>query len=127
MVGCTEADSYEADGFTLVKKSMCGRYPDYIEATVPGSTFSFEFTGENCGLYWMMAKDSGDVLVSVDGGGERTLRSWDHYCKSFNRAKLAFIARGLPYGTHKVTVRVAETKAEESEGTAVRIGAFLLA
>lgn len=126
MIDCTAADSFECEGFAAVDQSMCGRYPRYIEATVPGSSFSFEFTGENCGFYWMMAKDSGDVLVSVDGGEETSVRSWDHYCKAFNRAGAAFFAKGLLYGLHKVNVRVAETKAEESEGTAVRIGALLI-
>jgi hypothetical protein len=32
----------------------------------------------------------------------------------------------LPYGEHTVTVTVAETKAEESDGTAIRIGAVLV-
>ena len=74
----------------------------------------------------MMAKDSGDILVSVDGGEEKTLSSWDHYCKSFNRANLVFAAKGLPDGKHHVNVRVADTKADESEGTAIRIGALLI-
>ncbi len=126
MMDCQTADSFETDGFVVVESSMCGRYPHYLEAINPGSSFSFEFTGETCGFYWMMAKDSGDVLVSVDGGEEKTIRSWDHYCKSFNRANLAFAAKGLPDGKHHVNVRVAETKAEESEGTAIRIGAFLI-
>ena len=126
MTECTAADSYTADGFAFVGKSLCGRYPSYIEATVPGSSFSFTFTGENCGFYWMLAKDSGDALVSVDGGEELSLRSWDHYCKSFNRAGPAFFAKGLPYGKHSVTVRVADTKADESEGTVLRIGALLI-
>lgn len=126
MIDCTAADAFECDGFAAVEKSMCGRYPRYIEATVPGSSFSFEFTGENCGFYWMMAKDSGDVLVSMDGGEEMSVRSWDHYCKTFNRANSAFFAHRLLYGIHKVNVRVAETKAEESDGTAVRIGALLI-
>ena len=126
MTECTAADSYTADGFTFVEKSLCGRYPSYIEASVPGSTFSFTFTGENCGFYWMLAKDSGDALVSVDGGEELSLRSWDHYCKSFNRAGPAFFAKGLPYGVHNVTVRLADTKADESEGTVLRIGALLI-
>lgn len=126
MTECTAADNYSADGFAFTEKSMCGRYPSYLEAAVPGSTFSFTFKGENCGFYWMMAKDSGDALVSVDGGDEISVRSWDHYCKSFSRAGAAFFAKGLPYGVHKVTVRVAETKADESEGTVLRIGALLI-
>ena len=126
MISCTAADSYTSDGFAFTEKSMCGRYPSYIEASVPGSTFSFTFDGENCGFYWMLAKDSGDALVSVDGGDEISVRSWDHYCKSFNRAGAAFFAKGLPYGTHRVTVRLADTKADESEGTVLRIGALLI-
>ena len=126
MIDCMSADSFESDGFALVETSLCGRYPRYIEAVTPGSSFSFDFTGETCGFYWMMAKDSGDILVSVDGGEEKTLSSWDHYCKSFNRANLAFAAKGLPDGKHHVNVRVADTKADESEGTAIRIGALLI-
>ncbi len=126
MIDCMAADSFESDGFAVVESSLCGRYPRYLESVNPGSSFSFEFIGETCGFYWMMAKDSGDILVSVDGCEEKSLRSWDHYCKSFNRANLAFAAKGLPYGNHHVRVRVAETKADESEGTAIRIGALLI-
>ena len=110
----------------MTEKSLCGRYPRYLEATVPGARLTFSFTGENAGFYWMMAKDSGDVTVQVDDGAPMTMRSWDHYCKSFNRAGSAFFARNLPYGKHTVTVTVADTKAEESEGTAIRIGAVLV-
>ncbi len=126
MIDCVTADGFVCDGFTEVEKSMCGRYPRYIEATEPGSTLSFRFTGDTCAFYWMLAKDAGDVLVSVDGGKETLMRSWDHYCKAFNRAGAAFVAKELAVGEHTVTVRVAETKAEESEGTVIRIGAFLI-
>lgn len=121
---CTTLDTM--DGFTLVEKSMRGRYHHYVEATRPGATLRFTFTGENAGFYWMLAKDSGDVVVQVDDGEPKTMRSWDHYCKSFNRAGAAFFCQNLPYGKHTVTVTVADTKAEESEGYAIRIGAILL-
>ncbi len=128
MIDCTAADGFVCDGFRVTETSMCGRYPRYIEATEPGASFSFRFTGSTCGFYWMLAKDSGDVLVSVDGGKETLMRSWDHYCKAFNRAGAAFLG-GMDVRAnreHTVTVRVAETKADESEGTAIRIGAFLI-
>ena len=67
-----------------------------------------------------------NAFVSVDGGNEISVRSWDSYCRSFNRAGAAFFAKGLPYGTHHVTVRLADTKADESEGTVLRIGALLI-
>ncbi len=126
MMDCVAADGFVCDGFTEVGQSMCGRYPKYIEATVPGASLSFRFTGDTCAFYWMLAKDAGDVLVSVDGGEEKSVRAWDHYCKAFNRAGAAFVAKDLGYGEHTVNVRVAETKADESEGTAIRIGAFLI-
>lgn len=113
-------------GFTLVQKSLCGRYPHYIAATTPGATLRFTFQGENAGVYWMLAKDAGDVIVQVDNGAPKTIRSWDHYCRDFNRAGAAFFAKDLPYGTHSVTVTVADTKDEGSEGYAIRIGAVLV-
>ena len=123
---CAGLADCTADGFAVVEKSLCGRYPRYLEATAPGASLSFTFTGENAGFYWMLAKDSGDVLLQVDNGEPVSMRSWDHYCKSFNRAGAAFFARNLPYGKHTVTVTVADTKADESEGTAIRIGAVLV-
>ncbi len=123
---CGALTDFAADGFTLEEKSLCGRYHHYLEATTPGAKLTFSFIGENAGLYWMLAKDSGDVTVQVDDGEPKTMRSWDHYCKSFNRAGAAFFAKGLPYGKHTVTITVSADKAEESEGTAIRIGAVLV-
>jgi len=78
------------------------------------------------GVYWMRAKDSGDVYVSEDGGELRSLRSWDRYCKHFNWASGDFFVHNLPYGKHTVTITVSDKKADESEGTAILIGAILV-
>lgn len=126
MIPCTAADDYVADGFTLIERSLCGRYPTYIEATEIGSRFEFSFVGERLGFYWMLAKDSGDALVSIDGGAEETVRSWDMYCPAFDRASASFVASGLDYGRHHVSVRLASTKADGSLGTVLRIGALLV-
>ena len=74
----------------------------------------------------MMAKDSGDALCSLDGGKAFPVRSWDHYCKSFNRANAACVAADLPEGTHTLRLWVSADSAAESEGHALRIGAFLV-
>ena len=74
----------------------------------------------------MLAKDAGDIAYEIDGGETQTTRTWDHYCKSFNRAGGRLLCGELPYGEHTLTLRVADTKAEESEGTAIRIGAFMV-
>lgn len=122
----TEADNYTASGFVAKDESLCGRYPRYIEATVPGSEFSFDFTGETCAFYWMLARDSGDVIVTVDDLPEIHVSSWDLYCEAFNRASAAFFMPRLKLGKHHVTVRVSEEKAEKSTGTAIRIGTIMI-
>ena len=124
MIDCREASL--GNKWTVREESLCGRYPRYIECTEPGGELTFTFRGRRADLYWMMAKDSGDVLCSVDGGPAFPVRSWDHYCKSFNRANAACVARDLPEGDHTLRLWVSANRAEESEGTAIRIGAFLV-
>lgn len=126
MIFPTEAENYSSDGFTATDESLCGRYPRYIEATVPGAEFSFDFTGETCAFYWMLALDSGNVSVTVDDLPEISVSSWDLYCEAFNRAGAAFFMPRLTYGKHHVTVRVSAEKAEKSKGTAIRIGTLMI-
>ena len=124
MEDCSKA---EADGsWTLKEESLCGRYPRYLECTKPGGTLRFRFTGRRIDLYWMMAKDSGDALCKVDDRPETALSSWDSYCKRFDRANAACAAKDLPFGEHTLTLRLSPVHAEESEGTALRIAAFLI-
>lgn len=113
------------EGFTPVETSLCGRYPRYIEGTA-GSSLTLEFFGDTVGLYWMMAKDSGDIEYSVDGGEWKSRSSWDHYCLRFNRANSTILAAGLEPKMHTLQLRVREEHNPQSEGTAVRIGAFLV-
>ena len=115
------------DGWTLVTdKTLCGRYPRYIEATVPGTELSFTFEGRRVGIYMMMASDSGDVEFSLDGSPFDVYRTWDFYCERFDRANAHLFCDELPYGEHTLTLRVASTHAEKSKGTAIRIGAFMV-
>ncbi len=124
IVDCGEA---AADGhWRLKEESLCGRYPHYLECGEPGGELTFSFVGKQVGLYWMMAKDSGDALCSIDGGKAFSVRSWDRYCKSFNRANAACVARNLREGEHTLRLWVSADKAEESEGRMLRIGAFLV-
>ena len=126
MEDCLELKNAELNGFVPVDQTMCGRYPRYIESSTPGDSISFTFIGENAGFYWIKANDSGDVLVSVDGGEEKRISGWDIFCPGGSRASYSFFAENLRCGVHKVVIRIAETHAPESEGTAVRIGAILV-
>lgn len=119
------------DGFdvksdwTRVEKSMCGRYDHYIEALEPGKELEFRFRGSRVGIYCMFAKDSGDLICSLDGE-EKSISTWDTYCKQFNRAGSIILGGELEYGDHVLKLRVSDMHNEESEGNAVRIGAFMV-
>lgn len=114
------------EGWHAVEKSMCGRYPHYLEALSPGATLEFEFSGSVVGVYWMMAEDSGDIVFSTDGGEPKTVRSWDEYCLSFSRAGSCILASGLEPGKHRLNITVSDKKSEKSTGNAVRIAAFMV-
>jgi len=116
----------QASGFEKVEKSLCGRYPHYIEATQPGAELTYTFTGSRLDLYWMMACDSGDIIYSIDGSPEKQLSAWDHYCLDFDRANSITLASGLPFGEHTLYLKVAESHKEGSTGYAIRIGAYLV-
>ena len=124
MIDCSQAEADES--WTLKEESLCGRYPRFLECTKPGGSLRFRFTGKRIDLYWMMAKDSGEALCRVDVGPEILISSWDSYCKRFNRANAACVSKDLPFGEHTLTLRLAPTRSDESEGTALRIGAFLV-
>lgn len=114
------------EGWERVCESLCDRYPSYYESTVPGSELEFKFFGIRLGLYWMMAKDSGDIEYSIDGGEWKSATSWDFYCKNFNRAHRMMLTDDLERREHILKLRVSENKEDESEGYAIRIGAFLV-
>lgn len=128
-VGAHLVDAKEVDfgeGWTFVDKSLCERYPHYYEATAAGAELEFKFSGIRLGLYWMMAKDSGDIDYSIDGGEWKHASSWDFYCKNFDRAHRMMLTDDLKRGEHILKLRVSDIKEEESEGSAIRIGAFLV-
>lgn len=111
-------------GWTLVDKPLCGRYEHYIESDDIGSALELRFTGREVGVYWMLAKDGGDIICSLDGGEEKTVRAWDRYCLNFNRISLPLLYGNLAPGEHVLRLRVAGTKHEQSEGNKIRIAAF---
>ena len=127
--GAYLADASDAQfdsSWTRIDKSLCDRYPSYYEAVTAGAELTYRFNGIRIGLYWMMAKDSGNIEYSIDGDEWKTASSWDFYCKNFNRAHRMMLTDGLERGDHVLKLKVSNEKEEESEGTAIRIGAFLV-
>ena len=122
-------DSYSAElgeGWSKVEKSLCCRYPHYIEASEPGAELTFKFTGRRIGIYFMLANDSGDLEYSIDGGESHTMRTWDSYCVEFSRAGHSMLFCDLEHGEHVLKIKVIDEKADISEGNAIRIGTFLV-
>ena len=115
----------EFSGFAVSSFSLHGRTADYIYAPLPGSTLTFRFRGRALGAYIAIEKDSGDMLLSVDGEEERRVSTWDSYALRFNRSAFAMLWEG-DAGEHTLTLTVAPTKNEKSEGHIIRIGAFLV-
>lgn len=127
--GACLVDAKEAsygEGWSFVHKSLCERYPTYIESIIPGATLEFSFEGIRIGLYWMMAKDSGNIEYSIDGKEWKEASSWDFYCKNFDRAHRMMLSDDLERKAHVLRLRVSDNKEEGSEGNAIRIGAFLV-
>lgn len=124
LVDATKA-SYD-EKWTFVNESLCERYHTYMESMTPGATLEFKFEGIRVGLYWMMAKDSGNIEYSIDEEEWREVSSWDFYCKNFNRAHRMMLTDDMKRGEHILRLRVSNNKEAESEGYAVRIGAFLV-
>lgn len=122
-------DSYKAElgnGWSKVEKDLCRRYPHYIEATESGAELTFKFWGKRIGVYFMIASDSGDFEATIDNGEPQIVRTWDKYALSFNRAGHKMLACNLPFGEHVLKIKVSSEKDENSKGTAIRIGAFLV-
>ncbi|MBE6715162.1 MAG: SGNH/GDSL hydrolase family protein [Ruminococcaceae bacterium] len=128
-VGAHLEDSRNAEytgDWTFVESSLCGRYPHFYQSETPGAQLTFKFFGIKLGIYWMMAKDSGNIEYSVDGGEWKSASSWDFYCKNFDRAHRMMLTDDMKRGEHILRLRVSSIKDQESEGYAIRIGAFLV-
>ncbi len=116
----------DAPGWEKIDKPMrC--YEHYLEATQPGAAFTYTFYGKRIGLNMKIYRDSGDLTWSIDGSEEQILRTWNHFCMRLNNlSEGVLLGDELPEGEHTLTLRVADSKAEESEGHAIRFGAFMI-
>ncbi len=112
--------------FRVEKISLAGRYADYISSNRPGDLVSIEFMGTGIGCLWMIAKDSGMISYSLDNTEWMEKSSWDNYALRFNRANHCMLVKEKERGVHKLTIKVSNQKEKDSEGTFIRIGAFLI-
>lgn len=113
--------------FEVVNKNFCDRGDKYLEAFEKGKTIEFKFTGSCVGIYNMIASDSGDFLWSIDGSEPKRRSTWDKYALQFDRTNYCIFNYKLEYGEHTLKIEVLGECNEQSKGSYIRIGAFLVA
>lgn len=99
----------------------------YIYSNTPGDSYEHTFTGTIVGVVFLMEKDCGIFRYSIDDGEEKTFSCYDHYCDRFPRTSYTILADSLTNGKHTIKITVSDSKEENSEGTYIRISAFLTA
>ena len=114
------------EGWTLVDKTLCRRYPTYIESRGEEKPFCFRFTGSEIGLYLMFAHDTGYFDYRLDGGEWIRGIAYDKYCKEFDRACYHILFKHLPVKEHALEIRACAEAPAGSEGNSTRIGAFMV-
>jgi len=121
-----DAWTVNAPGWIKETESLVGRYPHRLCSNTPGETLTYDFTGSVIGLYWLMGPDSGDIEWSIDSGEMHRASSWDIYALHYSRANYLILADNLTQGKHQLHIKVLSEKNNQSKGTWIRIGAFLV-
>ncbi len=122
----TAEEDFTFSEFRKSFNSFYGRFSTYFYAYTPGAELTFAFDGSVIGIYNTIEKDSGDFEFSVDGGAWERRSTWDVYALQFNRVHYCILKEDLPKGHHTLRLRVCAERPEQSEGTYIRIGAFLV-
>ena len=113
-------------GFVTEHIAMCGRFGSYVSSHRPGDSLEYIFQGDKIGLFYMISCDGGIMEWSLDGGAYEALPAWDTYARTFDRGSARMLAQDLEPGEHRLRIRVARERMEESQGYFVRIGDFLI-
>lgn len=121
-----DAWEIEAPGWTRENKSLADHFSHCLAADTPFTRLEFEFEGRAVGIYWLKARDSGQIEFAIDGAAPQTVSSWDEYAPHFARAHFVLLADDLAPGKHSFTLHILPEKDSQSEGTTIRIGAFLV-
>lgn len=113
-------------GWRLESGSMGGRASHSLSCAEPDQPLRIDFVGQAVGLTFLVARDSGDLLWSIDGESPRPLSTWDRYAAAFERVHYRVLATRLPSGPHRLELRVAPFKQTGSTGHWIRLGGLLV-
>ncbi|MCA9139988.1 MAG: SGNH/GDSL hydrolase family protein [Planctomycetales bacterium] len=91
----------------------------------PGSELEIAFSGTAIGLFVLAGPDAGTVEFSIDGGPWQQADLYHHHSKGLHYPRTVVLKSGLENAQHKVKLRVATAKNDDSNGTAVRVLEFV--
>ena len=98
-----------------------------LTSNIPGAALKFPFSGDAIGIYWLVAADSGSIDYVIDDWESETVCAWDAYASRSSRAHYRILADHLDAGRpHILRLRVSSTSHVQSNGSYLRIGAFLV-
>ncbi len=95
-----------------------------LTAETPGAELTLPFEGTAIGLYVVAGPDAGQVEYSVDGGPTQTVDLYHRHSRGLHYPRTCMLATELTAGEHQLTLRMASTHHEKSQGHAARIVAF---
>ena len=98
---------------------------DMLCTDVSNAELKLDFNGQAIGLYVLAGPDAGCVEYSIDGGKFKKADLFHRFSKGLHYPRTVMLATGLKRGAHRLTMRVATTRHEQSKGNAVRILEFV--
>ncbi|NQV32770.1 MAG: metallophosphoesterase, partial [Phycisphaeraceae bacterium] len=95
-----------------------------LTADTPGAELTLHFTGTAVGLYVVAGPDSGQVDYSIDEGPVQRADLYHRYSAGLHYPRTCMLSAELTPGDHHLTLQVADTHHDKSQGHAIRIVAF---
>jgi len=92
----------------------------------PGASFELAFNGRSVGMAVVSGPDAGKIRYSIDGKNEAELDTYNRYSKSLHLPQYFLLGDGLDSGVHKLQIKIADGKNEQSKGNALRVVHFLV-
>lgn len=97
-----------------------------LMADKPGTELTLTFNGQLVGLYYQLGPDTGNLHYRIDDDPEQLLEPFDKYAAKCTRPQYRILDDKLPDGPHTITLRIAQTKDEQSKGTWTRLAMLMI-
>ncbi|WP_337040601.1 SGNH/GDSL hydrolase family protein [Emticicia sp. 17c] len=96
-----------------------------LEATMPNSTLSLDFTGTAIGVGIISGPDTGEILYSIDKGPYQKMDLYTQWSHFLYLPWYKLFASDLTAKKHTITLKISASKNLKSKGNACRIVYFL--